>query len=534
MKKLFIRAIALIAVALIGLTGCSSPAGDDNVYTVSFNAMDGTPTPRDQLVANGQKAATPNPAPAKEGYALDGWCTEAACLNKWDFAANVVTADITLYARWKVNASASEDDQGASDAFRNDHADILAKTSETAGLGDEEAVDAALAAYSNLEPVVQALLLEEYQRLSGLKTAIAALRTYVITFDSQGGTPVQAITEAAGTAVPLPSVPEKGGHVFEGWYSDASGGTLYTWPHTLNADVTMYARWQDTPPLPSLTGTVGISGTAKAGEVLTANTGSLGGTGAISYQWERGDSANGAFADIAGAIDATYTLTAADHGKYVRVTVSRAGYDGAKSSAASGPVAAADLPALTGSVSITETPKVGLALTANTGGLGGTGAISYQWERSDTAAGGFTPIAGATGASYTLVTADLGQYVRVTASRAGYSGTTSSNTLKVPGVDGAFTVTTWIANDGTLLSDAPEDFIVISKSAQETLTMTAAAGLGNIKWSLNGTELTALRGAPAIAIGAASYIPGFYNLSMYAEKTGGIPYQINITFVVDN
>jgi hypothetical protein len=279
---------------------------------------------------------------------------------------------------------------------------------------------------------------------------------------------------------------------------------------------------------PPLTGTVSISGTPTVELALTAGTGSLGGTGAISYQWARGATTGGAFANIAGATGATYTLTAADLGKYVRVTVSRAENTGTRTSAAAGPV---EWP-LTGTVDISGTPEVGSVLTANTGSLDGAGAISYKWQRSNSAAGPFADISGATGATYTLANADRGKHIRVTVTRAERSGTISSNTLKVPGVN--FTVDTWINEDGNLLSDAPEDFIVISKSAHESLTVTAAQGMGNIRWRLNGTELSALRGQQKITIEAASYVPGFYNLSMYAEKTGGIPYQINITFVVDN
>ncbi|MCL2244589.1 MAG: hypothetical protein FWC03_09020 [Treponema sp.] len=40
-------------------------------------------------------------------------------------------------------------------------------------------------------------------------------------------------------------------------------------------------------PLPALTGTVTISGTAQVGQALIANTGNLAGSGAIYYQWKR-------------------------------------------------------------------------------------------------------------------------------------------------------------------------------------------------------------------------------------------------------
>jgi uncharacterized repeat protein (TIGR02543 family) len=54
---------------------------------------------------------------------------------------------------------------------------------------------------------------------------------------------VDAVKADAGTKVDKPGDPAKSGYTFEGWYSAASGGTKYTWPHTLNAGVTMHAQW---------------------------------------------------------------------------------------------------------------------------------------------------------------------------------------------------------------------------------------------------------------------------------------------------
>jgi formylglycine-generating enzyme required for sulfatase activity len=87
----------------------------------------------------------------------------------------------------------------------------------------------------------------------------------------------------------------------------------------------------DAPPLE---GTVSITGTATVGQILTADTGSLGGTGAISYVWKRGDSAGATGSAISGATSATYTPVAGDLGKYITVTVTRAGYTDSKTSAA--------------------------------------------------------------------------------------------------------------------------------------------------------------------------------------------------------
>lgn len=179
---------------------------------------------------------------------------------------------------------------------------------------------------------------------------------------------------------------------------------------------------------PALTGNVTITGTAQVGQTLTANTDSLGGTGDISYQWKRGNSSTAAGTDITDAVTNTYTLVTADEGKYITVTVTRAGNSG---SVTSGPTnAVTTAPALTGTVTITGTAKVGQTLTANTSSLGGSGTISYQWRRSVT--GSFSDIAGATSSTYLLTTDDFNKYINVVVTRTGNSGSvTSSSTSAV-------------------------------------------------------------------------------------------------------
>jgi uncharacterized repeat protein (TIGR02543 family) len=69
--------------------------------------------------------------------------------------------------------------------------------------------------------------------------------TCTITFDSHNGLVVPSITAPNGTQVTKPADPAKDGYTFTGWFSAETGGTLYAWPYTLSADVTMHAQWQD-------------------------------------------------------------------------------------------------------------------------------------------------------------------------------------------------------------------------------------------------------------------------------------------------
>jgi len=72
-----------------------------HTYTVTFdkNGGDTDADPQSMNVTHGALISEPS-HPAKDGYGFAGWYTEAECITKWDFANNIVTEDITLYAFW--------------------------------------------------------------------------------------------------------------------------------------------------------------------------------------------------------------------------------------------------------------------------------------------------------------------------------------------------------------------------------------------------------------------------------------------------
>jgi hypothetical protein len=92
---------------------------------------------------------------------------------------------------------------------------------------------------------------------------------------------------------------------------------------------------------PALNGVVIITGTPQDGYSLTANTNNLLGTGTINYQWKRASAAAAEGTNISGATAQTYDLVTADVGRYISVTVVRAGFTGIRTSEAVGPVEAA-------------------------------------------------------------------------------------------------------------------------------------------------------------------------------------------------
>ena len=199
-------------------------------------------------------------------------------------------------------------------------------------------------------------------------------------------------------------------------------------------------------PNESATGQPTISGTAQVGEDLTASTSGISdGNGltspTYSYQWLRANTATGTGSEIAGGTSATYRLVEADQGKYVRVQVSFQDDDGNSETAtsdATGPVSAEANVAATGQPTISGTAQVGGELTAGTSGISdGNGltspAYSYQWLRGETAAAAGSEIAGGTSATYTVVEADQGKYLRVQVSFQDDDGNSETATSDASG-----------------------------------------------------------------------------------------------------
>jgi uncharacterized repeat protein (TIGR02543 family) len=79
-----------------------TPQGEEPVdpvtFTVTFNSNGGSAV-AEAIVEEGGLVTAPA-VPTKDGYTFEGWFKEAELTNLWVFASDVVTADMTLYAKW--------------------------------------------------------------------------------------------------------------------------------------------------------------------------------------------------------------------------------------------------------------------------------------------------------------------------------------------------------------------------------------------------------------------------------------------------
>ena len=72
-------------------------------YTVTFDTCGGSTVPSAMTAQNKTMAAPADPE--RSGYTFAGWYKDADCTQPWDFFKDVVTADMTLYAKWTKNES---------------------------------------------------------------------------------------------------------------------------------------------------------------------------------------------------------------------------------------------------------------------------------------------------------------------------------------------------------------------------------------------------------------------------------------------
>ncbi|TVP93808.1 MAG: hypothetical protein EA374_08400 [Acholeplasmatales bacterium] len=94
MKKLMI--VFLFAFMVMGFAACGEKDADPEVYTVTFDTSGGTEI-ASQTVASGALVSEPA-APVREGFIFTGIWNDSD--TPWDFATDVVTADVTLVAHW--------------------------------------------------------------------------------------------------------------------------------------------------------------------------------------------------------------------------------------------------------------------------------------------------------------------------------------------------------------------------------------------------------------------------------------------------
>ncbi|MGP1444079.1 InlB B-repeat-containing protein [Treponema sp.] len=104
--------LMLLMVSVVGVfLGCKGSPGSNSVsasYTVKFDSQGGSAVPAVK-VKQGTKVSQPA-NPKKASFTFGGWYKEKECKTLWNFKSDIVTANITLYAKWNGNNSDNGND----------------------------------------------------------------------------------------------------------------------------------------------------------------------------------------------------------------------------------------------------------------------------------------------------------------------------------------------------------------------------------------------------------------------------------------
>ncbi|MCR5249053.1 MAG: InlB B-repeat-containing protein, partial [Lachnospiraceae bacterium] len=219
----------------------------ENAFTVSFdlNGKPGTAPPAQIVEKDG--TATMPADPLAEGFSFIGWYTESDCRTKYDFAAPV-TADITLYAKWKGVDRTVTFDMGGKASNITEKVENGQPVSKPAA--DPEADGFIFTGWfedkaCTTEYVFTTPVIKDTTIYAGWREA----KQYTVTFDANKveamDMPAPQNVEEGKTAMKPATDPSADGYIFTGWFADREGKSRYTFKEKITANTTIYAGWKE-------------------------------------------------------------------------------------------------------------------------------------------------------------------------------------------------------------------------------------------------------------------------------------------------
>ncbi|MDR1795270.1 MAG: InlB B-repeat-containing protein [Erysipelotrichaceae bacterium] len=222
---------------------------EDIDYLVRFESNGGSAVASQTVLRNHTVTKPNNPTKASKVFA--GWYSDSGLTSKYDFNTPV-TSDMTLYAKWVDSASDIDylvvfNSNGGSAVVSQ-----LVKSGQTASKPSDPTKssmyfsgwysDSGLTSKYNFNtPVTADITL--YAKWVDSEDKI----DYLVVFESNGGSAVTPQVVLKGHTVTKPDDPTKSDKYFAGWYSDSGFVTKYDFNDPVNSDMTLYARWANSP-----------------------------------------------------------------------------------------------------------------------------------------------------------------------------------------------------------------------------------------------------------------------------------------------
>ncbi len=209
-------------------------------YHISFNTNGGSPV-GDIAVRLGHTATAPA-NPTRDGFAFDGWYSDAGLTTPFDFAVPV-TGDVGLFAKWTAVAASS-----FLVSFNTNGGSVVADQSVATNGVAVRPANPTKVGYMFVDWYSDAGLTTVYDFTTPVTGALTVYAKWVannrtVTFDSNGGSPIPAQTVAYGGKAVQPANPTKSGYNFAGWFSNVTLTTLYNFNTVVTDNITLHAKW---------------------------------------------------------------------------------------------------------------------------------------------------------------------------------------------------------------------------------------------------------------------------------------------------
>ena len=261
-KILFFLGLAVFSLALSGCNRNSAPSdsgsdpsdssstdpgtSDDPVVkcTVIFDSQGGSPVESQEVDIGGR--LTKPTDPIKSGFDFNGWYTEQALTNLYDFTSPVTT-NFTLYAGWLHNVVkytiTFKDENGETlDSRLWEEGELPSYAYEKA---DTDEWDYTVDGWSLTQGGEVITIPAASADATYFAVVSAVKKQYTITFESNGGSQVPSITADYGSIITAPSAPTRQYYSFNGWYTEQALTNLYDFSAPLTQNWTLYANWSE-------------------------------------------------------------------------------------------------------------------------------------------------------------------------------------------------------------------------------------------------------------------------------------------------
>jgi len=222
-----------------------------NQYTITFDTDGGSEV--EPITQDYGTAITAPAVPTKTGYTFAGWSEK--------IPETMPAENVTVKAQWTINQyTITFDTDGGSEvaSITQDYGTAITAPADPTKTGYT------FAGWSEKIPGTMP---------AGDMTVTATweINQYTITFDTDGGSEVESITQDYGTTIAKPTDPTKTGYTFAGWYTDAACTNAWNFGSNMlvNHDMTLYARWvRNAVRKATITGSVVLGNRPAVGAVV--------------------------------------------------------------------------------------------------------------------------------------------------------------------------------------------------------------------------------------------------------------------------